>query len=430
MSATDQVVIERINRLHERYQAFVTAPAARVALWQLAADEYGLFRAYVDRETSLAGQGSDLLLKFATPFRRQDAYASALVEELARNIFTYNDDHAQYGIELAWRPAGAGDTPRYFVQQLAAFGRSLPDLGDGKVVAYLMPPEVGNWGRLAEWLLEAAAGDIPETVRLMVIDFKEDPVLDRLAAAQHPAVMPLDPRLDVPGMMKEISRAAGGDKPGAVFQRHFIDLAKAAAERRMADVDKHANLALGIAVAEDWKHLQVTVHNTVGTAWMNGGKLDQALAEFEKAERIARIAWKLKEDGATANLANTLFFQGAALSTDKRHERAAEVYHSIVPVIEDDKNQRYSLLEAWRMTGQSRELAGTKSEAVEANLTALRIGEGLDEKLRESSTLPYVGAALIRLSAYNQGRYRDHEIDGRMTELFGPRWRERSRSNS
>ena len=80
-----------------------------------------------------------------------------------------------------------------------------------------MPKEVKNWNHLSEWLLEALAEDVPETVRLMVIDFKEDPVLGKLAAAQHPAVMQLEPKLDVPGMMKEISQAAGGDKPGDVF---------------------------------------------------------------------------------------------------------------------------------------------------------------------------------------------------------------------
>lgn len=430
MAATDHAVRQRMNRLHEQYQAYVTAPKARVALWHLEADEYGLFRAYVDRETSLDGKGSDLLLKFETPFRKKGDYAESLVGELAENVATYNKDHEQHQLELAWRPSSRGDTPRYFTHQLADFGRSLSDLGDGKVVAYLMPIEVKNWNRLAEWLLEAVAEGIPETVRLMVVDFKEDPVLGKLAVAQHPAVLPLDPQLDVPGMMKEISQAAGGDKPGAVFQRHFIDLAKAASERRMPDVEKHANFAMAIAVAEDWKHLQVTVLNTVGTAWMNRKEMDKALAEFEKAEKIARIAWKQEEDGATSNLANTLFFQGAVLSTTKEYERAAEVYHNIIPVLEEDENQRYSLFEAWRMTGQARELAGDKSEAVEANLNALTVGEGLDELIRESSTLPYVGAALIRLSDYNQGQYRDHEIDGRLAKLFGPDWRERTQHKS
>ena len=358
-------------------------------------------------------------MKFKIPFLNQGTYSKALITELSNNLSNYNQEVKD---KVKWRPVKSilsANSSTYAIQNWENFARSLSDL-TGKLTVLIAPEQIEDYKGFNNWLATAIESPISDILRLMIIDFKGGPMFKSLY--NLPTVQVIDANLDMRHAMKEVAIAAGGANPGTQFQCHFIDLSKAASKKDMKKVEQFANKALEIAVAQQWFHLQIAVHTTVGTAYLNNKENDQAIHAFQSAENIARKAMERKEDNANKLLANTLFSIGAAYIGKKQFNKSTECYQQI-PEFLEEKEDAYLLMEAWRMTAYSYRQRRNNTDAINCYTKAYNIGKRLDPKQRPNSTLPFIGKQLIRLYDKKFDAQKSESIERQMVELLGKDWK-------
>ena len=80
-------------------------------------------------------------------------------------------------------------------------------------------------------------------------------------------------------------------------------------------------------------------------------------------------------------------------------------------------------LECWRMASWCCEVAKEVERAWENCQRAWEVGRAMDARARETSTLPYVGDALVRLSHERQGVQAAQAMESQVESVLGNDWR-------
>jgi len=427
MSASNNAISQRLEVLQSHYHTFHNDDKVKVLLWLIEADEYAMIEKFMDIEASIDATSPDLFIKFGAPFINAPGYAKSLTEELNALVESYQEETAGNGVAISWQLDKLSEaeqkTPKLFTHNLSTFGKSLEDL-ETNVLAFLAPHEIRNFSKMENWLLDAIQAGIPDNVRFMLVDFVENRVFNKLSAS--PQVLAIEAALDMPNAMKELASAAGSDNPGTHFQFAFIDLSKAASKRETEKVEKYANQAMEIAVAQGWLHLQVAVHMTVGSFWMQLKNDEKALKSFDAAIHLAENSIKLKETVATKLLSNALFSKAAVFVGMGNFENAATIYESIVPLTTEDKDY-YMTMEAWRMAGFCRESTRSLDKSYANYQNALETAALLEKETLQDSSLYYTGTALLKINEQKYGDYRKAVwIEEKMSGLLGPNWKTNS----
>ena len=424
-SAIDYPLQERLRTLQDCYESFYNNEDALILRWVLEADEFVMFDAFFDIETSVAASFPDLFIKFEAPFANKAAYNEGLYRELAQNVKDYLASSEEGKVKVNWIPTGFDKLTKVkkdlFTKSLSDFGNGLPDLED-RVVAFLAPENISDDNAFMDWLDERINEEWPENIRFMMLDYIDQPRFETIAKAFPKKVMTATPALEMSEGMKEISAAAGKPSdPDNQFRAAFIDMTKAATKKKMKEVNRHADRAIGICVAEGWTHLHIGILIAVGSAWMNMSKPENALKEFAKAENMAVSARNQGDEVAGVLLANVLFSKGAVYIQMKDYEQAAAVYENIPEITADDHNKT---MEAWRMTGFCYDQAGDAKPAFEAYNKALISAEAMesDQESARESTLPYIGEAIIRLNKPFVNQESTKKIKDRLDALMGKDW--------
>ncbi len=69
------------------------------------------------------------------------------------------------------------------------------------------------------------------------------------------------------------------------------------------------------------------------------------------------------------------------------------------------------------------EMSEEVEKAWEHGQRAWAVGQGLDEGTKKTSTLPYVGEALVRLSQERQGQQAVRDVESEVVSVLGQDWR-------
>jgi tetratricopeptide (TPR) repeat protein len=430
MTPHNNAISQRLEVLQSHYYTFYNDESARILLWLIEADEYAMIEKFMDVESSIDGSSPDLFIKFGSPFTSAPTYGSSLTAELNALVEYYKEETGDKGVAIDWRlnvdefSEEEQKTSKIFTRNLSAFGNSLEDL-ETNVLAFLAPSEIKKFSKMENWLLQAIQEGIPDNVRFMLVDFIENPVFNKLP--DTPGVMAVTANLDMTSAMKELASSAGSDNPGTHFQMIFIDLSKAASKKEMEKVEKYANQAMEIAVAQGWLHLQVAVHMTVGSAWMQQKNYEKTLKSFDAAIRLGENSQKLKEPIAGKLLSNALFAKAAVFVSMSNFEDAVSIYESIVPVTVEDKDH-YMSMEAWRMAGFCNERIDALDKSYVNYQNALEAAEQLEKEMLQDSSLHYAGSALLKINDQLYGDLEKEEwIEEKMNTLLGEDWKTNSR---
>ena len=426
-TSKENVIQQRLEMLQAHYHAFSLDENAQICLWQIEAAEIQMIESFFRNESTVFASSPDLFLKFERPFHQKSTYARSLFDELVEHVTDYRSEPADHKVKINWQPRLWSRTqqsqPDFFFVNLSEFAKGIEELED-KVLAYLAPPEVLDFKKLEDWLIDILEIGLPSNLQIMLVDFVDNPQFSKLSKAFPKKVKTIVPQLQMQQAMKEIAMAAGGNSPGAHFQNHFIDLTHAAAKGNMEKVERASNKAMQIAIEQGWTHLQIAVLTTVGSAWMGKNEFKKALKEFESAENIARDALRREEDTASRLLSNCLFSKGTIFVHLKQHSKGAKVYEEIVPLLEKQEDT-YMTMEAWRMAAYCFEKGLNYSKAIECNEKAMQLANQLEEEQRQNSTLPFIAAALIRLNKRRASFGKADDIEEEMRKIYGADWRSR-----
>lgn len=418
MNARPNAIEIRLYRLFEQCRSFLEDPRARVLRWRVRDDERSMISAFVAIESGEHGELPYMFLRCAQPFEDAMYYADALAAGLLESYETARADFEAEGLEL-WKapiPHPRSSPAERWVALCASFQQHHAALMEG-VVAVLLPSGVRDTGAFAAWIADVAR-IAPPTVRLLVPDSVDHPWLAPLAPLEKSVVMPVHADLDMGDALVDLARnAADTDQPSGQFRLRFVDLANAAGSKDIFGAEKAAEAARAIVVRQGWHHLEVAVLCALAAAYSAVQRPSDVLARYREADAAACKARESDEQlGNTLRLKVQLAI-GATLVGMGEHVSAATVYEGCT-ILAGNVGDQAMLLEAWRMASWCYEQSNALARSWECGLNALGVAEQLDEKVRQHTTLPYVGEGLMRLARRRDAR-QVQAIDQRMQALTG-----------
>lgn len=369
-----------------------------------------------------AAEVPDLFVRISAAFESAASYGAAVRTELL----------AQY--ESSWdalpefeRPPRFKATPGALHATCAAF-LAHHDKAFEHLALVLTPTEVADDEAFALWLAEAAvqAGPTPR-LRFLVLmprgagDAQAQTQILVQRAQSRARVESL--ALDMPAVLEALSRHAGGlGSPGGRFRHLFVQLTNALGAGDLEQAERLAGSALAITQAQRWPALGVAVHFALGGGALSAGRPHDALPRYHAALAAAQEAARTDaaESGALElrarlAIASAQLYGGDYVAAAATYEQAA-----LLATAQVDLRMQ---LECWRMASFCHESAGSPQRAWAHAQRALAVGERMDAETRGSSTLPYLGAALERLSREGLSGLTPDQVERRMSRLLGTAWR-------
>ncbi len=424
--ASPNPIERRLGLLREQYLAFVGDDAARLLRWRVTPDEAPMIDAFVQVEAR-EGATQDVVLVLEHPFTAPGAHGHALVAEFAHRYDLLRECLVDAGVaDASWRPPRPRDaTPvPADVAHLRDTGASFHEHHQPllqRLSLILRPSSVADGTAYGAWLTQAAAALDDPCLRLIVVESAD---VDMFAAAgPQPRVREQAAALDMPGALHEINAAGGLDSPPGRFRHAYLSMGDAVAARDMCGAAQHAQAAVAIAREQSWPHLVVATHYTLGAAHLGEGEHPAAMKAFGQAEAHAEQAQADGAAWAPQLILQSRLAQGSVCVAAASWPLGAHTYRQrALPVASSMQDLRMQI-ECLRMAAYCDEQQGEHAQAWEQSVEALGVGARMLQADRSSTTLAYVGEAMLRLCRHRNFRGRESAVDVEMRALLGPDWR-------
>ena len=417
-------VERRLELLYAQWTEFAQEPEARLLRWVVEPDEVRMVEAFLEKEGDERGECPDLFLRMEAPFDEPERYGYALREALVGM-----EEESRAGLEeeglSGWEcpPVKEGETD---VEAFLAACDSLRSQYESlceHLVLVLVPARGTDASAWLKWLWRAVEKAESPHVRLVVLDDARTLLLAPLAEALPERVVTIPAKLEMGRALEELSQAAGHlDTPGGKFRELFVRMGNAATLGDVGKVERLGAQAVAVAAGAGLHSLSVAAHFVVGGALLSAGRAQEACEHYRQAEAAAgESEAKGEPQGAQLRLKSRMA-QGAARVTAQEYPEAAKLYEETAPLASELNDARMEL-ECWRMASWCREVAKEVERAWAHGQRAWEVGRAMDAQTRETSTLPYVGEALVRLSHERQGEQAARAMESEVESLLGEDWR-------
>ncbi len=422
---TDNPIVKRQKQLTRQWLEFTSQPEARLCRWLIAAEEASMLKAFYLLQDSEGNDTGDLFIKLSAPFSNPADYTYDLQKEFLTKVHALQEEVDEPAVKK-WRPLATvpGTSPiLQFLSNLGSFAQAL-DLPESYLVIYLQPQTLNSSYAWSDWLVQVMQFGIPQKVKWMLTDSRQQPILGTVAKFFSKKVISITPDLKMNAAVNELASAGDPANPGVQFRKAFVHLTQAIGKQDMDRVEMTASKAFNIATSNQWPHMKVAVNMAKGGAYLGKQQYEQAYQIYGQAYQDASKAYKAG-DAASGKLAvTTLFSQGAAMLSAEKYEVAARSYTQAIPYAQETEDY-YQLMEALRMAGFCYQRLGDDEHAWDLLWQAMETGPKLDEQLRPNSTLPYIGQELLMMAekAGHMDLYRF--IQDRMVFLVGEDWSEK-----
>lgn len=410
---------QRLDHIETLWNAFADKPDARLCRWLVSVDERRMIDVFLEVQNDESGSVPDLFIRFEEPFVDPAKYGLTLAESLQAKYDEIRDSLREDGMASDWRRPAANSSDADTV----AFAKALGSLQShyqsllSQVVAVLMPERTSKTADWQAWL-QRLIRSLPSGVRVMVVDDLLFPKLGELAKAEPAAVETIEPKLDMPAAYLELARGVGKGGPGVSFRMNFVALAQAAGAGDIAKAKQMATAALAIAQQQGWPQMEAVIQMTLASALLGAKKSAEAIACYRSAS--ATMAAQPNDPTAPKIILQSKLSEGAALVSDSKHPEAAKVYEESAALAEQSKDFLMGM-EAWRMASYCHEVSNQIEASWRCGNKALDAAAKMDADLRVSSTLPFVGQAMLRIAKGADEEYAG-QVRTRMSQLAGPDW--------
>lgn len=414
----------RLDLIHNSWVEFSTLPDARVLCWLVLPDEVRMVEAFIAvASDERSGTLPDLFVQLGSPFEALHGYGYALCGEfagIATRLYAGLDDPAT----PEWAPPQAKpgeDDVSLWLRTNASFHQHYQL--HGQFVSVLQPSAISDVAAFQIWLQRFAAAAAP-TQRLIVLDHAKSPGLTPLVQAEPIRVVakPLD--LDMAKARLEISENAGGlDTPGGQYRHLFVKLTNALGEAKLPEALSLGTAALAITQAQSWFALAVPIHFALGAALAGHGNPTEANEHYLQAEVAAAEGEKAGDPTCKRLRAQARMARGGLLVSTEQYPAAAQLFTDTVPFATAAEDPRM-VLDCYRLASFSYEQNGEYDKAWNSGVEGMRYAKQLDQETRDTSTLPYLGEGMLRLTQRPEYSSSAYTIDREMTVLMGTKdWR-------
>lgn len=420
--AKANAIERRVRIIEDLWNEFAENPDARLARFLGPPNDLVLVDVFVEMQLEEGGESPDLFLKLRAPFDKPATFGFELAREVAEIYEASREGLVEEGLPADWQPPQADDDPsdhRAFARTLVSlhqYHRSLME----RLAIFLTPDSVADPGELEKWLFRLLAGNMPEAIRLLLVDRQDEPILARLAEKDPKRVQTIPINLDMPSAVVELSRGeAASFGPDARLRRHMMGLSNAGNSHDLEGADREANAAIAVCKEQGWPQLGVSVLLMLGGVRLGADRPDLALEAYSRAARAAEAAGKQERPEAPNLLLQSRLAEGACLLKMGEYARAAETYSAAGPLAESLENW-FCAYESWRMAAFCKQTLGENDAIWPAAAKGLAAAEKIEPGQRPNSTLPYFAQALLA-AAEGDDKRRDG-VRKRFEKLLGPEW--------
>jgi hypothetical protein len=252
----------------------------------------------------------------------------------------------------------------------------------------------------------------------MILDLVEQPAYEQLAALDDKLIWSQEPALDMPAAFVEISQAGGNlDTPGGQYRHLYVQLGAAMKKGDMGKALALGEAALVIAREQDWFHMQAPIQFALAAGLNGAGRHEEAIARYWAAE-LAVSQGRVEGPEEAKAVCDRLRLQArlgraSVLVSSRAWGAAAELYEETAPIADELEDDR-AVLDCCRLASFCREREGNLDEAWRLGLLGLEKARTLDAETLQTSTFPYLGVGLMRLtesgSRYTLGPRLEQEI--------------------
>lgn len=388
---------------------------------------------FFELEASEHGELPDLFFRMEAPFTEINTYFKALLTEWETNFENDPDtlaSLAEAGIPINRESAvqllqrNDLDFSKVFFDQLSHFIHAIPDF-ESNIVLYISPQSCSNYKNFSKWLKGLLEKQFSNRIRIMIADTDVYTYYDYLQERCRDQVVTLNPDLQMDKALKQAATAGNPAAPDVQFRKCFFNMSDAAAKKNLGDIEYWGSKALEIAVKAGWKHLEAVAYMLTAGYLLNFKKYNRSIALYNNSLQVSEAAYSQGDEACGALVIQSLSLIGSCYTLAKDYGEAATVYAQMAGKA-TAMNDWLNAMEGWRMAAFSSERSGRADAAWQYYTNAMESGKNLDKPVRESSALPFVGAAMTELAKHTGKQSMMEKINHDMIAMVGNNWREKA----
>lgn len=421
----DNPVTRSLNQLGLQWKAFEETSEAVLGIWRVGADQSRMIDAMVYLEDTEQKVVPSIFLTFESGFQDPETYAYELIKEFLTQIAhpTSRLSLEEGGVNFDQLIIDEIRDTKAWLKLLSDFAKMVKPL-TGHFVPYLLPKTVSDEQAWLKWVEKLLNLDVPSKIRIMVKEDERRPLFETLVENYPERTQVLVPDLDMGNIIQEVLAEATKNKenePGVQLQQLMIRLDQTVTRLQMSEAEQYAAQAVEMAGKEGWAHLQVIALFTLANGYIGGKNFDKAVESYRKARQIA-ADFGVKEPQIGKQLEIQAIMGEAGCYLGKQDFATGAVTYAQAAPLAREIDKPHLELEAWRMTAFCRHYLKDHTDAWGFYRKALETGEKIDPELRPSTTLPYVGQALLELRSKSGTDQKQYELEEEINALLGENW--------
>ena len=413
----------RLEQINTLWDEFIENSDARLLRWFGKQDSLRMVDVFLKVENEEIGHTKDLFINLDNAFENQKEYGFDLIELIKKEYKRSLNHLEEENIPSDWLCPALNpklSDIENFINCCVSFKDFYKEMLSHFVIVFL-PQKISNKSDFQTWLLTLANSDIPDTVRFMVVDYAELPVLESAELAENKKIITQELDLDMPAAYMELAHQVG-DTPDCKFRNCFLALSIAAGKGDIKCAAKEAKAALAIAEKHNWITMQTTVYMALASAYLAAGKTDEAIVNYQHAEKTTVKDHEEGDTTASKLMLQAKFGHAGVLLSEKQFTEAADVYKEVVPLAQQLEDNMMTI-EACRMASYCYEKENEIDLAWEYGDKALDAGDILKQQDRKNTTLAFVGQAMLGLTEHHPYDQQFETLDKRIENSLGVNWK-------
>lgn len=373
-------------------------PNARVLIWQVPENALRMVECFIEAQKQESEYtAGDLFLLLKTPYRHGMQYARGLKDTLRGQYDASAEAMQREGLPVDWSfdPADSPNSPAGFAMALRSFG-SRYHQAMGHLVATLMPLSVSKPEAHVAFIDGLLAADMPERLRVLLVDTFEFPRWAPMAGRGDPRVRLTQPAVDALATAQEAFAQETTTGPGGVFRNLLMGVVTLIEKGTADQVKAKATDALAFARKQQWADQEVVVRMMVAGAFLKESRHAEAVRAYQGARQAADVTVTAGHPAGLKLVLQALIGEAGAHFAAGDDDAAAGCYDEAAIVAQRDGDAMMTI-ESFRMAAFCKARAGDRRGALERGQCALAMGTRLAPDACAMTTLPIAAVDMLRV---------------------------------
>ncbi|WP_289040557.1 tetratricopeptide repeat protein [uncultured Zobellia sp.] len=422
----ENAITYRIEKMRKQWSKSVQNDTQLIK-WSVNQDEVRMVQAFSLLEGSENGKLPEFFLNFQVPFSNKESYAKDLTEFWLQ---LWNSTEARKEVESRnvlpdWDDAPfknitEKDNIPIFLKCMSSFTRAI--FKRQVLVLNIMPLAYDRNPEFREWVFECAKA-IPENLRLMIYDVADFPIFEKIPREiDH---VTISPDLEMGKAMREMLTAGSGAGSQSALDINvcLFNMADALKDKDVSGVHHWGKEAVKIGKKLKNKSLEATAYLAYGSGLFQLRKTDDAIQQYEAAEKISKQGIEEQDVTAPTLLLQSYNFLASLYYYKKKREKAAAYYKKTAEAALDQNNLMV-YLESSRLGAEMMRKTGERKKAFSWLKKAYENGQHLPVETQKFSSMLLLCQTLEDFAEdYNEKKLTG-EIDKHASKIWGNDWRE------